>query len=105
MACPTCGAELFSEDAQFCTKCGHALYAREAGVSRVSRVLRLLALPFIVIVRAVAYPIRKQRERIRSLQEATGPDSPINRVLGLSDGARRVYSYLADINPIHASEP
>jgi hypothetical protein len=53
--------------------------------------------PFILIGRAIAYPIRLRQERIRWLTEASGPDSPINRVSGISDGAKRVYAYLADV--------
>jgi hypothetical protein len=39
--------------------------------------------------RALAYPIRKRRDRVRWLTEASNPGS--NVILGLSDGAKRVY--------------
>lgn len=58
---------------------------------------RVLALPLAVIGRAIAYPIRSRQERARWLTEASGAQSPVNYVLGLSDGAKRVYRYLADV--------
>jgi hypothetical protein len=53
--------------------------------------------PFILIGRALAYPVRLRQERIRWLTAASGPQSPINQVPGLSVGASRVYGYLASV--------
>ena len=53
-------------------------------------------LPVRLLGRAIAYPIRKRRER-SVVTEASGGASPINDVTGLSDGAKRVYVYLADV--------
>lgn len=61
------------------------------------RVVRLLVLPLALVGRALSYPIRLRQERIRWLTEASGPTPPINEVHGLSDGAKRVYSYLASV--------
>jgi len=98
MTCPLCGSKpLNPKEARYCTNCGVVLSIRASGASKAIRTLRLLALPFIVVARAVAYPIRKRRERIRWLREANESDSPINRVAGLSDGAKSVYSFLAGV--------
>jgi len=58
---------------------------------------RLVVFPFALFGRVLAWPIRRRRERIRWLTEASGPDSPINDFPGLSDGAKRVYAYLASV--------
>lgn len=91
-ACSHCGAQPSSEEARFCPKCGNALATK-----RQISVVRLAAFPLILIGRALSYPIRRRRERIRWLTEASGRDSPINTVPRLSDGAKRVYRYLADL--------
>jgi helix-turn-helix protein len=65
-----CEAEPACASARFCTKCGAALKS----------------------VDAVA-----PNSRRRWLASASGPDSPIDHVAGLSDDARRVYRYLADV--------
>ncbi len=56
-----------------------------------------IAAPFLFIARMLAYPIKLRKERIRWLKEASGPDSPINEIPSLSDNAKRVYAYLADV--------
>jgi len=42
-------------------------------------------------------PIKLRQERSRWLTEASGLNSPINDVHGLSDEANRVYAYLASV--------
>lgn len=59
--------------------------------------LRIALVPISLLGRLLALPIRRHRERIRLLEEASGPDSPINQVQGLSDGSKRVYRYLASV--------
>ena len=61
------------------------------------RAVRLLVIPFALVVRALSYPIRLRQERIRWLKEASEPSSPINELHGLSESAKRVYSYLASV--------
>jgi zinc ribbon protein/helix-turn-helix protein len=105
MACPKCAAEIFSDSARFCTKCGSSLFAapiteppkdaHTAGFARL--LLRALVLPFILVWRVASWWIEAREARIRWLAEAAGPESPIMHVHGLSDGAKRVYKYLADV--------
>jgi hypothetical protein len=94
MPCPSCGAEPLNQDARFCSKCGAGLPTRR---SKAVIIVRLIAFPFVLFLRVLAWPIERRRERLRWLSEASGPDSPINRVPGLSDGAKRVYTYLASV--------
>ena len=58
---------------------------------------RVIVAPFVLLGSALAYPVKLRLERSRWLSEASGPDSPINGVAGLSDGAKRVYAYLASV--------
>lgn len=94
MRCPHCATEPLSPEAQFCRKCAAALASRP---HKVVRAVRLLVLPLALVGRALSYPIRLRRERTRWLIEASGPASPINDIPGLSDGAKRVYAYLASV--------
>jgi predicted transcriptional regulator len=94
VGCPHCATEPLSAEAHFCRKCGAALTSRP---HKVVRAFRLLVLPFALVGRVLWYPVRLRQERIRWLTEASGPASPINEVHGLSDGAKRVYSYLASV--------
>lgn len=94
MGCSHCATEPLSAEAHYCRKCGAGLPSRQ---HQVVRAVRLLVLPLALVGRALAYPIRLRQERIRWLTEASGPTSPINEVHGLSDGAKRVYSYLASV--------
>ena len=91
-SCARCGSEPSSEEARFCSKCGDALPTKQT-----ISVVRLAIFPLIVIGRVLAYPMRRRRERIRWLTEASGTDSPVNHVPGLSDDAKSVYIYLADV--------
>ncbi len=91
-SCARCGAEPSSQEARFCPKCGGALATKR----RVS-LIRLAAFPVILIGRILSYPVRRRRERIRWLTEASGSGSPIHAVPRLSDGAKRVYTYLAGV--------
>jgi hypothetical protein len=95
MVCPSCATEQLSPEARFCTKCGGPLPS--AGPRKFLGVVRFLALPLILVARALAYPIRLRQERIRWLTEANGPNSPIDDVQTLSDEAKRVYAYLATV--------
>jgi helix-turn-helix protein len=94
MSCPSCAAEPSSAETRFCTKCGAALKSI-AAVAPGGRRWVLGMLPFVFLARALAYPFKQKRRRW--LAEASGPDSPIDYVGGLSDDARRVYRYLADV--------
>jgi Helix-turn-helix domain len=94
MTCPRCATGPLSAEAQFCRKCGAALPGRP---HKVVRAVWLLVLPLALVGRALSYPIRLRQERIRWLIEASGPASPINDIPGLSDGAKRVYAYLASV--------
>lgn len=105
MACPKCAAEIFSDSSRFCTKCGSSLLAaliteppknaHTAGFAGL--LLRALVMPFILVWRAASWWIEAREARIQWLVDAAGPDSPIMHVHGLSDGAKRVYTYLADV--------
>jgi hypothetical protein len=99
MACSRCTAPSLNPEARFCSRCSDPLPVYRTGIGKTATVAQWLAAPFVLIGRALAYPIKLKRERIRWLTEASGPDSPINDVPGLSDGARRVYAYLASVNP------
>lgn len=94
MTCPHCAAKPTSSSARFCTRCGATLKRRAGAPVLVGR---LAVLPFVLLGRAMAWPIRRRRERRRWLTEASGPDSPINSVAGLSPEAKRVYTYLASV--------
>jgi hypothetical protein len=72
MTCVRCGAETLNRAARFCSKCGTPLPARRANIAH------WVVAPFLLIGRLLAYPIKAQKERIRWLTEASGPDSPIN---------------------------
>ncbi|MFI5351353.1 MAG: BRCT domain-containing protein [Candidatus Binatales bacterium] len=61
------------------------------------RVGRLIVVLFALLTRVLTWPIRKRRERTNWLNDASGPESPINSVPGLSDDAKRVYAYLASV--------
>jgi len=93
--CARCAAKPSNPDARFCSKCGSTLTRPHW----IATSIRLLALPLILVGRALTYPIKLRRERTRWLTEASrsSPDSPVNQVPGLSPGARRVYSYLASV--------
>ena len=96
MTCPNCGAVVTpSGNARFCSKCGTPLARTKSRPSLVA--IRLLALPFVLIGRILAYPIRLRRKRVRWLTEAGSPNASISHVPGLSEGAKRVYSYLASV--------
>lgn len=97
MICPQCAAEPQTPNARFCTKCGGALAGLTRERSNAAVVGRVVAFPFVLIGRALLYPLRRRRERIRWLTEASGPDSPINAVPNLSGDAKRVYTYLASV--------
>jgi predicted transcriptional regulator len=71
--------------------------APERQAPKVLSAVRFLALPLILAGRALAYPIKLRQERSRWLTEASGLNSPINDVHGLSDEANRVYAYLASV--------
>ncbi len=96
MICPSCAAKSSSSSARFCARCGATL-STNAAPRGTSGAGRWLVLPFILIGRAIAYPIKLWQERQRRLSEACGPDSAINYVPGISHNARRVYRYLADV--------
>jgi predicted DNA-binding transcriptional regulator len=93
--CARCGAEPLNPAARFCSKCGAAL--SNVTTHRVPGAIRFFALPFILIGRAIANPVRWRQERIRWLTAASGPQSPINEVASLSVGAKQVYAYLASV--------
>jgi zinc-ribbon domain len=93
MGCPACGATIHNPEARFCTKCGTELAVRETITSRRARLSHWIALPFLLLGRALYYPIQRHQERIRWLTEASGPSSPINAVPRLSEGAKQVYTY------------
>jgi hypothetical protein len=95
LPCARCGAEPLNPAARFCSKCGATLSSTTT--HRAPGVVRYFALPFIFIGRAIAYPSRRRQERIRWLTAASGPQSPINEVAGLSVGAKQVYAYLASV--------
>jgi predicted transcriptional regulator len=97
MVCPLCATELLSPEARFCTKCGAPLPRRAAGLIKAASFGRAILLPLALVGRALAWPIRKRQERIRWRTKASGPNSPINDVHGLSDEAKRVYAYLASV--------
>ncbi len=97
MTCPRCAAESLNAAARFCTKCGAVLTTPEPSAPKRAGVAHWIAFPFVLLGRALSYPIRKRQERIQWLTEASGPDSPIKQVPGLSDGAKRVYAYLASV--------
>jgi hypothetical protein len=91
MICAQCSNETLNREARFCSKCGGPFPARRAGVAH------WIAAPFVLIGRLLAYPIKLRGEHIRWLAEASGPDSAINHVPRLSENAKRVYVYLADV--------
>ena len=91
MICNQCASETLNPEARFCSKCGTPLPSRRATVAH------WVAAPFLLIGRVLSYPIRLRKERIRWLTEASDPDSPINHVPRLTDNAKRVYAYLADV--------
>ena len=91
MICAQCAAETLNPKARFCSKCGTPLSPRRATVAR------WFAAPFLLIGHVLACPIRHRQERIRWLTEASDPWSPINDVPRLSDNAKRVYAYLANV--------
>jgi hypothetical protein len=95
MDCPCCAAEQLNPEARFCTKCGASLV--RARPRKFTGLVRFVALPLILVGRALAYPIRLRQERIRWLTDASSPSSPVNDVHGLSDEAKRVYTYLASV--------
>ena len=97
MACPRCDAAPLNPEARFCSKCGNPLPVRRTGIGKAASLAHWLAAPFVLIGRVLAYPIKLRQERIRWLTKASGPDSPINDVPRLSDGAKRVYAYLASV--------
>jgi ribosomal protein L37E len=70
--CPRCGAEPLNPEARFCSKCGVTLPRRR---SRTVAIARLIAFPFVLFLRVLAWPIERRRERLRWLSEASGPDS------------------------------
>jgi hypothetical protein len=77
--CGSCRAEIQNPLARFCSKCDGALAARShCAVTSI----RLLALPFILVARALAYPIKLRRERIRWLTEAS--DTVMQRFQGVA---------------------
>jgi hypothetical protein len=88
--CSDCSTESLILEARFCRKCGAALPTNDAPKGD-NRAARWLALPFFLIGRAISYPIKLRQERRRWLAEASGPDSPINYVLGLSDNTKWLY--------------
>jgi hypothetical protein len=94
MICAQCANETLNPEAHFCSKCGTPLPSRRATVAHW---VHWVAAPFILIGRLLAYPIKLRKERIRWLTKASGPDSPVNDVPRLSDNAKRVYAYLADV--------
>jgi len=65
--------------------------------SRVRAIARFVLFPLAIVGRVLSYPIRARIERRRWLSEAAGADSPIDSVRGLSENAKRVYRYLADV--------
>lgn len=69
MACPNCATEPLSSEALFCTRCGAPL----AKMSKAAAVGRAILLPLALLGSALAWPIRKRRERIRRLTEAATP--------------------------------
>jgi hypothetical protein len=83
--CGSCRAEIQNPLARFCSKCGGVRAARSHWAVTS---IRLLAFPLVLVGRALAYPIRRRRERIRWLKDASGPHSPINQVPGLRALAR-----------------
>jgi hypothetical protein len=91
MICAQCTNETLNPEARFCSKCGAAFPSHGAIVAH------WVAAPFLLIARVLAYPFNLRKEHIRWLKEASGPDSPINDVPRLSDDAKRVYAYLADV--------
>ena len=95
MTCGRCGIKPSSPGARFCSKCGGELSSVRRHWSLTT--VRVLVFPLVLVGRALTYPMRRRRERIRWLTEASSADSPVNHVPGLSDGAKRVYVYLADV--------
>lgn len=116
MACPTCGAEQFSESARFCTKCGRALPAQDAKPrkGRIRRFFRALVVGSNSFVRGVLasraghrapvkYAWRSRRGVLRASRNkgavGRGRARPeIFRVPGLSASARKVYFYLSRVS-------
>lgn len=94
MKCARCNADGYSTEAAWCTKCGSPLQASPA-IGR--RLIRAALVPFGIIGQILTAPVRARQERLKWLAEAAGPDSPIHQVPGLSDTAKRVYVYLADV--------
>lgn len=95
MACSRCGAVPLDSQARFCTKCG-ATFEHAASPRRTWLWERFKSFS-LARGRTLTWPLKKRGERIRWLSEASSPDSPINAVPGLSDAAKRVYSYLASV--------
>jgi hypothetical protein len=93
--CAQCGPEPLSGEARFCSKCGKPVATLEPERPTSISIGRFIGASFTVLGRALAYPVKKRQERIRWLTEASGPGSPIENVSGLSEGAKRVYAYLA----------
>src|ERR1700751_4524303 len=92
MICQSCSAGVLNSEARFCTKCGLALSAPKPAH------LWLWIRSFGWLLGDVlTWPLRHRQERIRWLTEASGPETTIYAVPGLSDDAKGVYRYLADV--------
>ena len=94
MFCSDCNTESLILEARFCRKCGAALPTNGAPKGD-NRAARWLALPFILIGRAIAY--------LSSFGRSGDAGSPRRAArirqstLGLSGNAKRVYRYLAGV--------
>lgn len=95
MRCAQCEVDGYSASARWCTKCGARF--EDAGRASWRQIARVALFPFALAGRILSAPVRFRRERRRWLLEASGPDSPIEQVPGLSDRAKKVYRYLADV--------